>query len=113
MPTNELAVEAISFIERLAENPPFIVRRCVLRLVLRLVPLLRPPVNCDVMDSKVDVAGDDTVGDVVVEDVVVGDVVVGVAGFFVNMPVMDSQKPPFIVLFFLYRIYIIIQEIIK
>jgi hypothetical protein len=105
LPTNELAVEAISFIERLAENPPFIVRLVPL---LRLVLLLRPPVNCDEMDSKVDVAGDDVVG-----DGVVGDVVVGVADFFVNMPVMDSQKPPFIVLFFLYRIYIIIQEIIK
>jgi len=100
LPKNALAVEAISFIERLAENPPLCIRRTVRRRILRLVllPLPLPPVSGGEVGAKDDVVGDDAVE----YDVV------GVSGFFLKTFVMDSQKPPFIVLFFLCRIYIII-----
>jgi hypothetical protein len=56
------------------------------------------------VDDEFSTVSDDEVG---LGDVVVV-VVVVVAGFFLNMSVREFQKPPFIVLFFLCRIYTII-----
>jgi hypothetical protein len=113
-PENELAVEAKSFSERLAEYPPFIVRRRRIRIVFRF---RLPPVSDElyegvdeVVDEGVDEGVDEVVYEVVdegvYEDVDEGAVVA--AGFLLNNPVKLFQKPPFIVLFFLCRIYIII-----
>ena len=58
-----------------------------------------------------DDGGDDDSGDDESVDEV-DEVDGGVSGFFLNILVNESKKPPFIVLFFLRGIYIIIQEII-
>jgi hypothetical protein len=70
---------------------------------MRLVLVLRrlPP---DIEGGS----GDEVGGDVKEGDEEVGEVVVEVVGFFLNISVRLFQKPPFIVLFFLCRIYIII-----
>jgi hypothetical protein len=117
-PENELAVEAKSFSERLAEYPPFIVRRRRIRIVFRF---RLPPVSDELYEGvdegvyedvdegvyeDVDEGVYEDVDEGVYEDVDEGAVVA--AGFLLNNPVKLFQKPPFIVLFFLCRIYIII-----